>query len=244
MLHRGGLYKTTSFASPKYIGDPLNAVRIFNEKEVDEIIIVDIDASRYGKDPDYKMISNLAKECCMPLCYGGGVKNVDQFKQIIELGVEKVAISSGAINDEKIISEAASKVGNQSVVGVIDIKKTGLLKKPEVVSLNATLRTGLDPVELAKKFQESGAGEIVLNFVDCDGKMKGYDFRLIDTMRSYISVPLTILGGAGSLEHLQELMRRYGIIGAAAGSLFVFKGKFRAVLINYPNKEEKERLFL
>lgn len=243
MVHKGGLYKTTGFGDPKYIGDPLNAVRIFNEKEVDELIVVDIDASKYFKEPDYKMIANLAKECRMPLCYGGGVKNVEQFKRIIELGVEKVAISSGAIEQDKIISQAALKVGNQSVVGVIDVKKFGFLKKPEVVILNATVRTGLDPISLATKFQESGVGEIVVNFVDCDGKMKGYDLALIDSMRSFISVPLTILGGAGSLDDVQELILRYGIIGAAAGSLFVFKGKYRAVLINYPNKEEKERLF-
>ena len=179
----------------------------------------------------------------MPLCYGGGVKTVDQFKHIIGLGVEKVAISSGAIDKNSIISEASSKVGCQSVVGVIDIKRTGLLKKPEVVVLNGTVRTGLEPDTLAKHFQDSGAGEIVLNFVDRDGKMKGYDLGLTDTIRKSITTPLTVLGGAGSTDHLQELISRNGIIGAAAGSLFVFKGKYKAVLINYPNPEEKERLF-
>ena len=141
-----------------------------------------------------------------------------------------------------IISEAACKVGSQSVVGVIDIKRTGLLKKPEVVVLNATVRTGLNPVSLVKQFQESGVGEIVLNFVDCDGKMTGYDYNLIDSLRTLITTPLTVLGGAGTIEHIKELISRYGIIGAAAGSLFVFKGKYRAVLINYPNREEKCKL--
>ena len=243
LIHKGGLYKTVNFGNPKYVGDPINAVRIFNEKEVDELMVIDIDASRHSKDPNYAMIANLAKECRMPLCYGGGVKTVDQIKHIIGLGVEKVAISSGAIDQKSIISEASSKVGCQSVVGVIDIKRTGLLKKPEVVVLNGTVRTGLEPNTLAKQFQDSGAGEIVLNFVDRDGKMNGYDLGLTYTIRKFISTPITVLGGAGSTDHLQELISANGIIGAAAGSLFVFKGKYKAVLINYPNPEEKERLF-
>lgn len=243
LIHKGGLYKTVNFGNPKYVGDPINAVRIFNEKVVDELMVIDIDASRHSREPNYVMIANLAKECRMPLCYGGGVKTVDQFKHIIGLGVEKVAISSGAIDKKSIISEASSKVGCQSVVGVIDIKRTGFLKKPEVVVLNGTVRTGLEPDTLAKHFQDSGAGEIVLNFVDRDGKMKGYDLGLTDTIRKSITTPLTVLGGAGSTDHLQELISRNGIIGAAAGSLFVFKGKYKAVLINYPNPEEKEHLF-
>lgn len=243
MIHKRGLYKTTSFGDAKYVGDPINAVRIFNEKEVDELMVLDIDASRYKSEPDYSMISNLAKECNMPLCYGGGIKTVEQIKRIIGLGVEKIAISSVAVDRPQIISEAAYKVGNQSIVGVIDIKRTGLFKKPEVVILNATVRTGLNPVSLVKQFQESGVGEIVLNFVDCDGKMLGYDYDLIDRLRASITTPLTVLGGAGKLEHIEELIERYGIIGAAAGSLFVFKGKYRAVLINYPNQEEKSQLF-
>lgn len=243
LIHKGGLYKTTCFSSPKYVGDPLNAVRIFNEKEVDELMVTDIDASRHSREPNYTMIANLAKECRMPLCYGGGVKTVDQIKHIIGLGVEKVAISSGAIEQNSIISDASYKVGSQSVVGVIDIKRTGFFKKPEVVVLNGTVRTGLDPVSLAKRFQDSGVGETVLNFVDRDGKMNGYDLSLIDSVRKHISVPLTVIGGAGSTDHLRELISRNGIIGAAVGSLFVFKGKYKAVLINYPNKEEKNRLF-
>lgn len=243
MIHKGGLYKTTSFGDPKYVGDPINAVRIFNEKEVDELIVLDIDASRKKKEPDYSMISNLAKECNMPLCYGGGIKTLEQIKRIIGLGVEKIAISSAAVGQASIISDAACKVGSQSVVGVIDIKRTGLFKKPEVVVLNATVRTGLDPVSLVQQFQELGVGEIVLNFVDCDGKMAGYDYNLIDSLRTYITTPLTVLGGAGTIEHIEKLISRYGIIGAAAGSLFVFKGKYRAVLINYPNREEKSKLF-
>jgi cyclase len=239
LIHNGGLVKTVRFGAPKYVGDPLNAVRIFNEKEVDELMVVDIDASRYSREPDYKLIANLALECRMPLSYGGGVKTVEQFDRIISLGVEKVAVSSAAVDDPTLISRAAARIGRQSVVVVIDVKKSGLLRKHEVVTLNATKRSGLDPTTFAVKLQELGAGEIVLNNVDRDGEMKGYDFDLIDSVRNAISTPLTVLGGAGSLDDIRSLVSRYGIIGAAAGSLFVFKGKYRAVLINYPSLEEK-----
>lgn len=242
LFHNGGLVKTFKFGAPKYVGDPLNTVRIFNEKEVDELMIVDIDASRHGREPDYKFIANLARECRMPLCYGGGVKTVEQFDQIISLGVEKVAVSSAALSEPAIISRAAARFGSQSVVGVIDAKRSGLLRKPEVVTHNATKSCGLEPSAFAKKLEELGVGEIVLNSVDRDGEMKGYDFDLIDPVRDSISVPLTVLGGAGALEDIRGLIRRYGVIGAAAGSLFVFKGKYRAVLINYPNREEKLRV--
>jgi cyclase len=239
LIHNGGLVKTVRFGAPKYVGDPLNAVRIFNEKEVDELMVVDIDASRHHREPDYKLIGNLARECRMPLSYGGGVKTVEQFDRIIGLGVEKVAVSSAAVDDPTLISRAAARVGSQSVVAVIDVKRSGLLRKPEVVTLNATKRSGLEPSVFAAKLQELGAGEIVLNNVDSDGEMKGYDFDLIDSVRIAISTPLTVLGGAGSLDDIRSLVSRYGIIGAAAGSLFVFKGKYRAVLINYPSLEEK-----
>lgn len=239
LVHNGGLYKTAGFGQPKYVGDPLNAVRIFNEKEVDELMVLDIDASRYGREPDYKLIANLAFECRMPLCYGGGVKSVEQFDKIIGLGVEKVAVSSAAVDSPDLISKAASRVGSQSVVAIIDVKKTGVLRKYEVMTLNATRRTGFEPVAFAANLQRMGAGEIVLNSVDRDGEMKGYDFDLIDLVRSSISTPLTVLGGAGSLDDIHNLVQRYGIIGAAAGSYFVFKGKYRAVLISYPSREGK-----
>jgi cyclase len=168
---------------------------------------------------------------------------VEQFDRIIGLGVEKVAVSSAAVDDPILISRAAARVGSQSVVAVIDVKRSGLLRKPEVVTLNATKRSGLEPSDFAARLQELGAGEIVLNNVDSDGEMKGYDFDLIDSVRNAISTPLTVLGGAGSLDDIRSLVSRYGIIGAAAGSLFVFKGKYRAVLINYPSPEEKFDLY-
>ena len=179
----------------------------------------------------------------MPLCYGGGVKSVDQFDRIISLGVEKVAVSSAAIDDPDIIFEAASRVGSQSVVGVIDVKKSMFLGKHQVLTLNGLKKTNLEPAKWAAKLQNLGAGEIILNSIDQDGSMKGYDLEIIDEVYNAISIPLTVLGGAGSIIDIHSLFSKYGIIGAAAGSLFVFKGKFRAVLINYPNQEEKNKIF-
>jgi cyclase len=237
-----GLVKTINFDHPKYVGDPINAVRIFNEKEVDELIVVDIDASALGKEPDYRMIENLAAECRMPLCYGGGVKTGDQVKRIVELGVEKVALSSAAIENSEIVNEAAEMVGNQSVVVVIDVKKSTLSGRYEVRTYNGKRKTGKNPVDLVNIFEKAGAGEIVINSIDNDGVMKGYDMGLVKKIRDEINIPLTILGGAGTLNDIKLLLSNFGILGAAAGSLFVFKGVYRAVLINYPNREEKDFL--
>lgn len=242
LVHKGGLTKTVGFGDHKYIGDPLNAVRIFNEKQVDELMVIDIDASRNRLAPDEGLIAKLAAECRMPLAYGGGIKTVEQIDRIIALGVEKVAIGSAAVENPHIITEAADRVGSQSVVAVIDVKAIGLLKKPEVVTLNATKRSGLNPIAFAKRLEELGVGEIVINSVDRDGRMGGYDLELVRQLRDAVSVPMTVLGGAGSLEDIRALIGQQSIIGAAAGSLFVFKGKYRAVLINYPSPQERDEL--
>lgn len=226
----------------KYVGDPINAVRIFNEKEVDELTVLDIDATAQGREPNYTMIANLAAECRMPLCYGGGVKTAEQVQTIISLGVEKVALSAAAVSTPSLISESANRVGNQSIVVVMDVKKAGLLRRYELFTHNATQATGLDPVAFARRVQELGAGEVVVNSIDCDGEMKGYDLELITRVREAISLPMTVLGGAGSLGDVEGLIHRFGIIGAAAGSLFVFKGKYRAVLISYPQRADKDAL--
>jgi cyclase len=242
LLHNGGLVKTVGFCNPKYVGDPINAVRIYNEKEVDELMVLDIDSTVKSSEPNYTLISQLASQCRMPLCYGGGVRTVSQLEKIIGLGVEKVAISSAAVNDPNFISNAAARVGTQSVVVVIDVKKTQLLNKYEVVTHNGLRRTGRDPIEFACEVASLGAGEIVINSVDRDGEMKGYDLALIDSIRTAVKLPLTLLGGAGSFQDIRGLVKRYGVIGAAAGSIFVFKGKFRAVLINYPSRIEKKEI--
>jgi cyclase len=221
------------------VGDPINAVKIFNEKEVDEMMVIDIDATMQRREPDYKMIENLAFECRMPLCYGGGIKTVKQAQRIFRLGVEKIAISSAAVENPDIITAIANRVGNQSVVVVIDVKKKSFGDKYEIWTHNGMKNTEKNPVDFAMEIERAGAGEIVLNSIENDGVMKGYDMQLIRKVREVISIPMTVLGGAGSLDDVGSLIQEHGIIGIAAGSLFVFKGKFRAVLINYPTPSEK-----
>jgi cyclase len=240
LVHKGGLVKTVGFDKPKYVGDPLNAVRIFNEKEVDELMVVDIDATRQQRDPDYALIAKLAAECRMPLAYGGGVHTVEQFERLISLGVEKVAASAAAVADLGLITRAAERVGGQSVVVVVDVRKK--VKGYEVFTHNGTRATGLDAVDFARRAEAAGVGEIVVNSIDRDGQMKGYDLDLVRLVRNAVSCPLTVLGGAGSLADVGALVGEFGTIGAAAGSAFVFKGVYRAVLINYPARKDKDAL--
>jgi cyclase len=241
LLHKGELVKTKAFKDPKYIGDPINAVRIFNEKEADELIVLDIDATVNKVAPDFGLIAKLAAECRMPLCYGGGVTTAAQAAQIVDMGVEKVAVSAAAITNPVLLTEIAAAVGKQSVVAVLDVRKrTGLFCKGyEVCTHNSKIVHNLDPVALAMQFQDAGAGEILINSIDRDGLMQGYDLELAAQFKETMKVPVTFLGGAGSLNHLGDLIAKMGLIGAAAGSLFVFKGKYRAVLINYPTPEQK-----
>jgi cyclase len=240
LVRNGGLVKTVQFGASKYVGDPINAVRIFNEKEVDELFVVDIDATVHNREPDYRLIGNLAAECRMPLCYGGGVKTAEQIESIVSLGVEKVAVSSAAVHDPKLLPAAAERVGSQSIVVVMDVRKVD--GRYELYTHNGGKPTGLGPAEFAGEIERLGAGEVVVNAVDRDGTMKGYDLDLIARVRDAVSLPLTALGGAGSLQDVAALIRSFGIIGAAAGSLFVFKGVYRAVLINYPGRAEKDAL--
>lgn len=245
LMHKSGLVKTQSFKAPKYVGDPINAVKIFNEKESDELMFLDIDASADRTEPNYALIAKLAAECRMPLCYGGGITIADQTMRIIDLGVEKISVSAAAVANPRLLTQIANSVGRQSVVAVIDVrKKTGFgAKGYEVCTHNAKLSHKIDPISLAKTLQDAGAGEIVVNSIDRDGQMKGYDLVLAAQMRAVVNVPLTILGGAGSLEDIAALIQTCGIVGAAVGSLFVFKGPYRAVLINYPTAQQKDVLF-
>jgi len=242
LVKDGGLVKTVNFTNPKYVGDPINAVKIFNEKEVDELIVLDIDATVQNREPDYVIIKNLAAECRMPLCYGGGVKTVEQVERIISLGVEKVAMSSAAVSNPRIVAQAAEIVGSQSVVVVMDVKKTGRGCNYDVWTHNASKPTGQSPVDFAKRVENFGAGEVVINSIDRDGVMKGYDLDLVKVIRDSISLPITVLGGAGTIKDIAALIHNFGIIGAAAGSLFVFKGIYRAVLINYPSRAKRDAL--
>jgi cyclase len=237
-----GLVKTVGFSNPKYVGDPINVVKIFNEKAVDELAVYDIDATVRGHEPDYKMLEDLAFESRMPLCYGGGVKTVEQVKTVIGLGVEKVAISSAAVSNPRLIAEAAEAVGSQSVVVVLDVRPRPRSNTYEVWIRNATVNTGRLMLEVAAELEKLGAGEIVVNAIERDGRMQGYDLEMARQINASARVPVTILGGAGSLQHIEELVRNFGVIGAAAGSLFVFKGVYRAVLVNYPSLKEREQL--
>lgn len=244
LMQQGGLVKTQAFKDPKYVGDPINAVRIFNEKEADELMVLDIDATVKKVEPDFGLIAKLAAECRMPLCYGGGVTTAEHATRIVDMGVEKVAVSAAAINNPSLLTEMAAAVGKQSVVAVLDVRKrSGLFAKGhEVCTHNAKTAHKLDPVALARQLQDAGAGEIVVNSVDRDGLMQGYDLELAMQFKQALKVPVTFLGGAGALDHLGDLVSKLGVVGAAAGSLFVFKGKYRAVLINYPTPEQKKQL--
>ena len=241
LIHDKGLVKTVKFKDHKYVGDPINAVKIFNEKEVDELAIFDIDATVLGNEPNYILIEKLANQSRMPLCYGGGVKTVKQAQRIFSLGVEKIALSSSIIQNSNLITEISEKVGSQSVIVVLDVKKK-LFGGYEIYTHNGKKSTGIDPLKFVEKIEKLGAGEIVINSIDNDGSMKGFDLKLIDLIRNKISLPLTVLGGAGSMNDIGEVISKHGIIGVAAGSQFVFKGKYRAVLINYPTASEKLNL--
>jgi len=236
-----GLVKTKNFKPFKYIGDPINAIRIFNEKKSDELIVLDIDATSQNLNPDFSMIKKLAAECRMPLCYGGGIKNVDHAKRIISLGVEKIAISSSFVDNPSLVTEISSVIGSQSVVVILDVKKN-FFGKYEVYTHNGKVNTKKTPMELAKLAVKLGAGEVVLNSIDLDGSMKGYDLALAKELRNAINTPMSIMGGAGSLNDMKKLFDVCGVVGAVAGSLFVFKGALQAVLINYPSSIEKDNL--
>jgi cyclase len=241
LIHNKGLAKTIKFENPTYIGDPINAVKIFNEKEVDEILILDIDATVNGLEPNYSLIKKLAVECRMPICVGGGIKNVEQARKIIKLGVEKIALSSAVIENPLIVSSIAKVIGNQSTVAVIDVKKN-IFGDYFVFTHNGKKKININLEHLLIQLEECGVGEIVINSIDNDGMMKGYDLKILEKVQRIVNVPITILGGAGKKEHIFDLINRFGTIGAAAGSLFVFKGEYKAVLLNYLSFEEKSKL--
>ena len=243
LVHKKGLVKTVQFKDPKYVGDPINAVKIFNEKEVDELIVLDIDASVERRGPNFGLIKNLAVECRMPFCYGGGVTTVEQAKRIINLGAEKVAISSAAIDNFELIKKIGDAVGIQSVVVVIDAKKKRLFGTYEIYIHNGQKRTGITVKDFVERLSNVGVGEIVINSIDKDGTMEGFDEALIEIVHKGFDGPITVLGGAGKLEDIKSVISKYKIIGVSCGSLFVFKGKYRAVLMSYPEKQERLDLY-
>lgn len=234
LLLRGhGLVKTRKFKDAVYVGDPVNAVRIFSEKEVDEIVVLDIDASREGREPNYELIAEIAGECFMPMGYGGGITSFEQVRRLIRSGVEKVIINSAACVSMAVISEAAAVFGSQAVVAAVDVRKA-LLGGYKVVAKSATVETRFKLLEHVQALVAAGAGEIFVNSVDRDGSMTGYDLDLIRSVTQRVNVPVVACGGAGTIEHLREAVHEAGAAAVSAGSMFVFHGKHRAVLINYP----------
>lgn len=229
-----GLVKTVRYRDPKYVGDPINAVRIFSDKEADELFLIDIDASKKGYEPRFSEIEGIVSEAFMPIGYCGGVRTVDHARRLVRLGVEKVAVNSGALARPALISEIAAEIGSSSTVGVIDVKKP-LLGRPAVWSHNGQKVAIADPVAYAVELQRLGAGEILLSAVDRDGVMQGYDTELVERVAKAVDIPIVALGGAGSVEDLRAALSK-GAAGAAAGSLFVFHGPHKAVLISFPGR--------
>jgi cyclase len=233
LLHQGGLVKTRQFKAPRYVGDPLNAVKIFNEKEVDELMFVDIDATTEGYEPRMPLLRSLATESRMPLCYGGGVRSAEQASRIVATGFEKVSVSAAVLERPMLIKEISEAIGAQSVVVTIDVKANRLFAGYTMYTHNGHRKHKQPLLDFCQQAVSLGASEIVVNSIDRDGTMAGFDLELARQVRGAIDTPMTMLGGAGSIEHMQELIDAVGTVGAAAGSFFVFKGPYRAVLINY-----------
>lgn len=238
LLKDDHLVKTSQFKSSKYVGDPLNAVRIFNEKEVDELILLDISASTKKKEPHYELIGEIASECFMPLCYGGGITNINQAKKIFSLGVEKICLQTAALENLEFVRELADSFGSQSIVVSIDVSKNWLGHKKLYAAVSQK-NLQKDWKIFYKQAVDAGAGEIFLNATYCDGMMQGMDFELISEAAKLTNVPLIASGGAGTLNDL-KLAIQAGANAVGVGAMFVFQGTHRAVLISYPNREQLE----
>ncbi len=237
LLKGQGLYKTVKFKEPKYVGDPINAVKIFNDKEVDELCFLDITATGENREPNYKVISEIASECFMPLSYGGGITNIEQASKLFSIGVEKIIISTAVHTNPGLVTELSTRYGAQSVVVCLDVKKS-FLGKYEVYTHAGKKNSGKNPVQFALDMQKAGAGEIIINSIDRDGTMQGYDTDLLHKVASQLEIPVIACGGAGSVEDLGKAIVQGHASAVAAGSMFVFHGKHRAVLISYPSSKD------
>jgi len=243
LLQNNGLVKTVKFKNPTYIGDPINAVKIFNEKEVDELAFIDIEATNKNKEPDYNKIEEIASECFMPLAYGGGIKNLYQIKRIFAIGVEKVIINSAILSNENLITQAAQIFGSQSLVASVDVRKD-LFGKYCCFTNSGKNKVKLNIVDFVTKIEQLGAGEIVLTSIDREGTFKGYDLDLIKIVTESVNIPVVANGGAKLVDDFSNAIIKGGASAVAAGSLFVYKSENRGVLINYPSQKElKEKLF-
>lgn len=238
LLKGQGLVKTTKFKDPKYVGDPINAIKIFNDKEVDELILLDISATREKRKPNFQLIEEVASECFMPLAYGGGIHSLEDARRILKSGVEKVIFNTAAWKNPEVIRQAVNEFGSQAVVVSIDVKRK-LLGRYEVFGECGSSRTGQTPVDFARKMQTLGAGELFLNSIDRDGTMSGYDLELISKTLDSVDIPVIVAGGAGSIADFKAAAN-VGAKAMAAGAMFVFHGPHRAVLITYPSALSNE----
>jgi cyclase len=241
LLKGDGLVKTVGFRQPKYVGDPINAVKLFNDLCVDELMILDINATPARREPDYERVRSIAGEAFMPIGYGGGVTSIEQARKLFKVGVEKVLVTTAALGRPAFIAELAAEFGSQSIVVGMDVKRNWL-GRHRLRSHCGTARTAWCPVDFAREASQRGAGEVLLNSIDRDGTQSGYDLELIRRVSSAVTVPVVACGGAGSIQDLREAVMS-GASAAAAGSLFVFRGPHRAVLINYPSAEELSAAF-
>lgn len=239
LLKNEGLVKTVKFKDPKYLGDPINIVRIFNDKEVDELIFLDITATVENRSPNFEMLGKITSECFMPLGYGGGIRTLEDVKKLLAIGVEKIVLNTSAVENPSLIRAAANYAGSQAVVISIDVKKT-MFGKYEVYTRGGKKSTGFDPVKFSVEMEKQGAGELFLNSIDRDGTMQGYDLELVRRVADSVTIPVIACGGAGNIQHLAEAIEA-GASAAAAGSMFVFQGPLRGVLISYPAQEELKR---
>ena len=240
LLKNGGLVKTTRFKNPVYIGDPINAVRIFNDKEVDELVLLDITATKEKREPNYKKIEEIVSEAFMPIGYGGGINKIEQIEKLFKLGIEKVVLNTAAQLNSNLIKEAAQIFGNQSIVVAIDVKKD-IFGKRHLYTHSGEIKQKSDLFSFVKLAEETGAGEIFINSIDRDGTMKGYDIELIRQISEKVDIPVIASGGAGKLEDFSIAIKN-GASAVAAGAMFVFQGVHRAVLISYPKYEDLENL--
>lgn len=235
LLHNEGLVKTKQFAEPIYLGDPLNAINIFNDKEVDELIFLDIDASKNGKEINFELISDIASECFMPLAYGGGIKNIEEIEKLFYIGIEKVIINN-SLKNKSLIKESVRRFGSQSIVASVDIKNGAIYSYLEQKELSI----GVD--EYILKLEALNVGEIFINNITNDGMMQGYDIKLMKHLTAITEIPMIACGGAGNINDLKKIIQKTNVSAVAAGSLFVFVGVHKAVLITYPKYEELEKL--
>jgi cyclase len=233
--------KTVKFKNPVYLGDPINIVRIFNDKEVDELVFLDITATNENRPPAFDVLANITSECFMPLGYGGGIRSMDDVRKLLSLGIEKTILNTSAVENTTLVRAAADYAGSQAVVISMDVKRN-FLGKYEVFTRSGKKGTGLDPVKYAIEMEKQGAGELFVNSMDRDGMMQGYDVELIRRVADAVSIPVVACGGAGKLQDLADVINLGGASAAAAGSLFVFQGPLRGVLISYPSRADLKRI--